>query len=225
MQKTAAFVTDLVTEGATETATEIVWYFDFVSPYAYLQHYRLMRHVPALNIRYVPALLGALLQHYETKGPAEIPAKRLLTYRYCQWYANQKNIPFRFPVVHPFKPLVPLRLALACACEPRVITQLFHTIWVEGQDLNQPETLAAFAQQQQIESVETLIQQPAIKQALRTHTEAARDEGVFGIPTIKINDVLFWGEDSTDMALHYLADPQLFTRDEYRYLEAIQSGI
>lgn len=69
----------------------IDWYFDFISPFAYLQFYALEHHLsqrPDLKIHFKPVLFAALLKHNSHKGPAEIPSKRLATYRYCQWYAN-----------------------------------------------------------------------------------------------------------------------------------------
>ena len=83
------------------------WYFDFVSPYSYISLHRL----PELDARivYKPVLFAGLLNHWGQKGPAEIPAKRLWTYRYCAWRAGVLGIPFRFPAAHPFNPLQHLR--------------------------------------------------------------------------------------------------------------------
>ncbi len=36
---------------------------------------------------------------------------------------------------------------------------------------------------------------PGVKLALRSATEAARERGVFGVPTLAIGDELFWGDD------------------------------
>jgi len=56
------------------------WYFDFISPYSYLQSERLPALSPRLSIRYRPVLFGVLLSHHGHKGPAEIPAKRAFTH-------------------------------------------------------------------------------------------------------------------------------------------------
>ena len=57
----------------------IVFHFDFLSPYAYLAwtqiHAVAARH--GRTVTPVPTLLAALLAHGATKGPAEIPAKRV----------------------------------------------------------------------------------------------------------------------------------------------------
>ena len=61
---------------------------------------------------------------------------------------------------------------------------------------------------------ESRIGDPAVKQALRDNTEAAVARGVFGIPTFVVGGEVFWGDDTTDMLLEYLADPEMFARGE-----------
>ena len=55
------------------------WYFDFVSPFAYLQLMDFKRLPDSLGIRYRPVLFAGLLGHWGQKGPAEIPDKRRRT--------------------------------------------------------------------------------------------------------------------------------------------------
>ena len=70
-------------------------------------------------------LFAALLGHWGHKGPAEIEAKRLHTYRFSQWRADREGVPLRYSPVHPFNPLKALpsiangsRLALAQRADP-----------------------------------------------------------------------------------------------------------
>ncbi|MDX1656918.1 MAG: DsbA family protein, partial [Candidatus Competibacteraceae bacterium] len=64
------------------------WYFDVLSPFAYLQLEHFHQLPDDVQIRYRPVLLGALLEHVGQKGPAEIPAKRIFTYRHILWLAR-----------------------------------------------------------------------------------------------------------------------------------------
>ena len=74
-----------------------VWYFDVVSPFAYL-HLNRFGELPAdLDIEYKPVLFAGLLNHWGQKGPAEIATKRTWTYRACQHWADSHGIAFRFP--------------------------------------------------------------------------------------------------------------------------------
>src|SRR5512143_3172046 len=108
------------------------WYFDFVSPFAYLQSEQLASLAPRISIRYKPVLFAGLLGANGQKGPAEIAAKRTFTYRFCLWQARRQGIPFKFPPQHPFNPLPLLRLAIACDSSPAAVHRIFRFVWADG---------------------------------------------------------------------------------------------
>jgi len=200
------------------------WYFDFISPFAYLQYQALgllQRDRPDLQVRYKPVLFAALLQHHSHKGPAEIPSKRSMTYRYCNWYARRHGIPFRVPAAHPFNPIPVLRLAIAHDCKPPVLARLFNHIWVESADDQDFSSLDALSRIPEFKSAEEETSQPEVKNKLRALTNEAIERGVFGVPTIAINDMLFWGLDMTEMAIEYLDHPGQFEQAEYRRIERL----
>ena len=62
---------------------EATWYFDVVSPYAYLALGEIEELGRTIPITYKPVLFAGLLKHYGHLGPAEIPSKRIHTYRLC----------------------------------------------------------------------------------------------------------------------------------------------
>lgn len=197
---------------------EIRWYFDFLSPFSYLQS-KLMGRLPAdIRVAYRPVLLAALLDHWGTVGPAEVAPKRLYTYRYCRWWADRHGIPFVLPPAHPFNPLGALRLAVARDNDPATIHAIFDFIWGEGKDPNDPESWQGLLQLLGIEDAAALTQDPAVKQGLREHTESAVSRGVFGVPTFEVDGRVFWGVDATDMVLDYLENPgMLDTAEMNRY--------
>jgi len=59
---------------------------------------------------------------------------------------------------------------------------------------------------------------------LRSNTEEAVSKGVFGVPTFAVDGELFWGVDSTDMLLDYLADPSLFTTGDMARISDLPIG-
>ena len=67
------------------------------------------------------------------------------------------------------------------------------------------------------------ISSPEIKQELKLNGEEALEQGVFGVPTLVMDGNLFWGFDTTDMAIEYLSDPQLFASSEMKRLETLPS--
>jgi 2-hydroxychromene-2-carboxylate isomerase len=201
------------------------WYFDFISPYSYLQLMDFKRLPDSLEIRYRPVLLAGLLKHWGQVGPAEIPAKRRQTYRQCQWRAERAGVPFKFPSIHPFNPLRALRLSIALGTEPAVIGAIFEFIFAEGRDIQVDDDWKELAARLDVEDPDALVSQPEVKNILRENTEAAIARGVFGVPTFAVRDELFWGSDSTGLLLEYLADPKLFASGEMARLDNMPMGV
>lgn len=191
------------------------WYFDFVSPFAYLQFAGFERLPDDLTVSLKPVLFAGLLGHWQNKGPAEIPAKRRQTYRYCHWLAGRRGIPFRTPPRHPFNPLGVLRLAISLGADMTTVGTIFRHIWAEGNDGQDRDSLARLAAALGVEDLETRIGDPAVKQQLRANTDAAIAQGVFGVPSFVLDGEVFWGEDATEMMLDYLGDPERFRRGEF----------
>ncbi len=196
-----------------------LWYFDFVSPFAYICVHRL-RELPAdLQIEYRPVLFAGLLGHWGQKGPAEIASKRRYTYRWCDWWAKRLGIPFRFPAGHPFNPLHHLRLAIACGSKPEAVIKIFAALWTGAEDPANPTAFAELARSLGVDPAR--LSSDAIKEALRKNTEAAAARGVFGVPTFEVDGELFWGADSIEFLNAFLADPSVLRNDEVRRLDGL----
>ncbi|MBT5457242.1 MAG: 2-hydroxychromene-2-carboxylate isomerase [Rhodospirillaceae bacterium] len=201
------------------------WYIDFISPYPYLQLASFDRFPSDLVIQPRPVLFPALLKHWENKGPAEIPAKRSQTYRYCHWLAGKRGIPFKAPPRHPFNPLPLLRLAVALDGELDAMRAMFDHVWGKGRDADDPKTIEALASSLGIDDAATRINDQKVKDQLRANTDEAIARGVFGVPTFVINDEIFWGDDITDMLLDYLDNPDLFATGELGRLGDLPVGV
>lgn len=204
---------------------KISWYFDFISPFAYLQCEQLDRLPPNTAITYRPVLFAGLLNHWGHKGPAEIPAKRRFTYQHVLWIAQQQGVPLLTPPTHPFNPLSALRLAIALGSEPDVVRSIFRFIWAEGHCTDQEQDWAELVERLNVGDADNLVAQDEVKGALRSNTEEAIALGVFGVPTIIAGKELFWGNDSTEMAAAYLQDPDNFNAAEMRQIDDIPIGI
>lgn len=201
------------------------WYFDFISPYAWLQWQRLHTLRDRLQIRPVPVVLGALLAHFENKGPAEIAAKRAFTYRFVLWQAQRDGVPLRFPPTHPFNPLPALRLAVALDAQDAVIDAIFRAIWERGEALDSPAALGTIAAQFGIDDVVSAVSSVAVKDILRSNTEAAIAGEVFGVPTLMIDGQAFWGNDATAMVADWLDDPARFDNPEWHRLGSLPASV
>ena len=200
------------------------WYFDFISPFAYLQLKDFGRLPADLDVEYVPVLFAGLLNHWGQLGPAEIPAKRLQTYRFCHWQAHRLGVPFRMPAVHPFHPLTALRLCLALGPNRANVETIFDSIWGDGRDFNDPETANEVGTVLGVEDVARACENADVKQALHANTQKAIDHGVYGVPTFEVAGELFWGADLMDMMLDFLAEPRLFDHEEMQRIAKTQVG-
>jgi len=199
-----------------------VWYFDFVSPFAYICLHRLKELPPDLSIEYRPVLFAGLLNHWGQKGPAEMPSKRRYTYRWSHWWAQSLGIPLRYPAAHPFNPLHHLRLAIACGSKPEAVRRIFASLWSSGADAADQGRFAALAKELGVEKEK--LEDTEIKNILRHNTEAAAQRGVFGVPTFDVDGELFWGADSMDFLRAFLADPAALHNPEMRRLDGLPVG-
>ena len=205
------------------------WYFDIISPYAYLAFKQFGSLHDELEIEYVPVLFAGLLKHWEHKGPAEIPAKRVHTYRACVFAARQLGVPFRMPPAHPFNPLHALRLLCAAPVTKERVAAAFDFIWNEGRDVG--VEWDAFCQALGITddaSGHALTGDATVKQRLIDNTAGAVAAGVYGVPTFALEAAngteLFWGADMLPMLRAYLANPALFEEAEMARVSSMPIG-
>ena len=194
------------------------WYFDFVSPYAYL-HWQKLKALPQFGrIQPVPIALGAVLHHLGNLGPAEIPAKRRFIYRQLSWTAAQEGVVLRFPPAHPFNPLPALRLCIAAGSGAAAVDAIFDWIWQQGCAADDVATLDALAARLGVDDPAAAVGSLDVKEALRRNTEAAIAAGVFGVPTLSIDGELFWGNDAHPLMAAVLDDPGLLEQPAWQQL-------
>jgi len=201
---------------AQKSPTEATWYFDVISPFAYLALGEIEELAQRLTITWRPILFAALLEHWKHLGPAEIPPKRIHTYRLVLYEAQRRGIAFRFPPAHPFNPLKPLRLLAALNGSPKAVRIVMDSIWRDGLYLSLKADWDATCVALGIDpdrAVE-LINAAETKAKLRANTDAAVAAKLFGVPTLQIGDELFWGADALPMARAYLDDPAMFKSGE-----------
>lgn len=201
---------------------KIDWYFDFISPFAYLQWQLLKSNPIALAVNPVPLLFAGLLKHWDNKGPVEIAPKRNGTYQLCVWIAHRHQIPFRLPAQHPFNPLPLLRLCIALGSSRQVVDRLFRYVWEEAHlptDATPWEALL-----QELQASPAMLDAADIKTALRHNGEQAIAAEVFGVPTAVVDKRCFWGVDATDMLLAYLQDDAFFTSAEFERAGHLPQG-
>ncbi len=192
---------------------QIDFYFDFISPYAYLAFEKLPETLMGLSysVNYKPVLFAAMLQHHGQLGPAEIKPKRDWTYRQVAWLAHANGMEMRMPAAHPFNPLQLLRLAVGSdehGTPNRFVTEtIFHHVWRGGADAADPQRLQALIEQL---APPRDMQGDEVKAQLKAFTEEAISLGLFGVPTMAVDGKLFWGFDALPMLRDYLGGDAWF---------------
>lgn len=203
--------------------TKVEWYFDYVSPFSYLQWAHQLPRLRDTEIELKPLLFAGLLKHWGHKGPAEMPGKRRFTYRHVTWLADRLGVPLRMPAAHPFNPLPLLRLSIARNNDAAVVDRLFGFVWRDGRI---PADKPAWDELTgELGVAGEALKDPAVKQQLLDNGKEAIDRGIFGVPTIMVNDEMFWGVDGFDFLAAYLQDPSVLSTPAMRVADELPSGI
>lgn len=198
------------------------WYFDFISPYAYLQSTRLDDFAQDVVVKCQPVLFAGLLAHHGHKGPAEIAPKRVFTYEHVAWLAERNGIKLQFPASHPFNPLPLLRLCTLFDSPIGLVRRLFHFVWVQGHLPTDAQPWADLLAELEVSPAE--LAQVELKEAVRANTDAAIAAGVFGVPTCEIQGQLIWGFESTDMVQALIADDPFFNGPAWQAARVVGAG-
>ncbi len=184
---------------------QIEFFFDVGSPASYLAWTQL----PALAERhgatlvYRPMLLGGVFQATGNQSPASIEAKGNYTRTDFQRFARRYGVTLNHNPYFPINTLQLMRGAEALRETDQLqpyLTAVFTAMWVDEQDMGQPEVVgkvlaaAAFDPSALMEH----LSDPKVKQGLKETTEEAVRRGVFGAPTIFIDDEMFFGQDRMD---------------------------
>lgn len=207
---------------------QIDFYFDVISPYAYLAFEILPEALLGCSyqINYQPVLLAGLLQHHGQLGPAEIGPKRDWTYRQVQWLAHTHGVELQLPASHPFNPLPLLRLAIACSAHGQpnrhVVESILRHVWCNGLEATDPDRLQVLGGQL---APQRDPQEPAVKAELRRRTDDALALGLFGVPTLRVDGKAFWGLDALPMLRDYLLGGQWFAADAWDGASRVAMGV
>lgn len=191
----------------------IEFYFDFGSPTAYLAYKRLKQLELQYScvIEYKPVLLGALFKATNNVSPAMIPAKaKYMMMHDLSRFAKRYDVGFTMNPHFPINTLPLMRGAHAAKemdCFDQYCEALFDGIWQRGANLGDIAVISSTLDYARIDSSELLakVQTPEIKESLLTLTQEAIDRDLFGVPTMFIEDEMFFGQDRMDFIEERLA--------------------
>jgi 2-hydroxychromene-2-carboxylate isomerase len=183
-------------------------YFDLGSPYAYLALAR-AQSVLGLQPELQPVLLGAVFARRGFGSWAHTPARGGRVVEVEQRAQRYGLPPVRWPAGWPTDGLAAMRCAV-WACEQgrgeAFARAVFDRQFAEGADIADLDVLLGCAADAQldVQALTTALALPALKQSLRRATDRAWQDGVRGVPTLRIEEVLFYGDDQLELAAEAL---------------------
>ena len=186
-------------------AAPIDFYFDFSSPYGYLasQKIEALAAKHGRTVDWHPILLGVVFKQTGTGPLTEIPLKGDYSRRDLVRSARFHGLAeFRMPSRFPIPSQAPARIVLwQKARDPAAVARLvkayFHAFFVDDIDISAPDNALTVAANTGIDAgtARAVIDDPAIKEALKRNVESAISRGVFGSPFIIVDGEPFWGLD------------------------------
>jgi len=184
---------------------EVEFYFDFISPYAYLAYKKIQSLPKDIKIKYKPVLLGALHNLDGITAPAFIKPKLKHMISDCDLIANKNKSNFIWNSRFPINSLSIMRGYLFTNDENKklYLNVMFDAYWKDNLDISNEKILKNLIEKCKINSSKFFdgIKDLKIKDELKSITQEAHDKGIFGAPTFIVNNKIFWGQDRLEFAL------------------------
>ena len=186
----------------------IDFYFDFISPYSYIAHKKIIKLHQRNNFNYKAILLGGLHNLGKITAPAFNERKMKNMKNDCILISKKNNIPFKWNDKFPLNSLYLMRgfLLVDKTKKDKFIDLFFDAYWKDNIDISDQKSIKKIISQCNIEKnfFENGIKEQKIKDKLKDLTDKAFNKNVFGAPTFIVNDKLFWGQDRLEYALEEL---------------------
>ena len=188
-------------------SNHIDFYFDIISPYAYIAYKKILRHENII-FNYKPIFLGGIHNLAGIEAPAFNKFKMRNMVNDCNLVSQKHNIKFKWNSNFPINSLNIMRGYL-CINEDKkndYLNAFFDAYWKDNQDLSKVENFTKLLSKIKIDSEEFFksIKEQPIKNKLIKLTSEAFEKEVFGAPTFIVNNKIFWGQDRLEYALDEL---------------------
>ena len=185
----------------------IDFYFDVISPYAFIAHKKIERiHENKKNLFiYMPILLGGLHNLAGITAPAFNKFKMTNMRNDCNLVSKKNDIKFKWNDNFPINSISIMRGYLLIKKELKYdyINKIFNAYWVDNKDMSKEENIVPILDQLQIDKKFFFdgINNKKIKDNLKKLTKEAFSKEIFGAPTFTVNDKIFWGQDRLEYAI------------------------
>ena len=182
----------------------IDFYFDIISPYAYIAYKKILK-IKDINFKLKPIFLGGLHNLAGITAPAFIKYKMKNMQYDCELVAKKNNISFKWNSKFPINSLNIMRgyLCVKDNKKEEYLNNFFEAYWKEDLDLSNEENIKILLKKLKINEHDffNLIKNQDTKDKLKQFTQEAFEKEVFGAPTFIVNNKFFWGQDRLEYAL------------------------
>ena len=183
---------------------DIDFYFDIISPYAYIAYKKILK-IKDINFKLKPILLGGLHNLAGITAPAFNKYKMKNMQNDCELVAKKNNISFKWNSKFPINSLNIMRgyLCVKDNKKEEYLNNFFEAYWKEDLDLSNEENIKILLKKLKIDEHDffNLIKNQDTKDKLKQFTQEAFEKEVFGAPTFIVNNKIFWGQDRLEYAL------------------------
>ena len=187
---------------------KIDFYFDFISPYSYLAHKRIISLSKRDKFNYKAILIGGLHNLGGITAPAFNERKMKNMRNDCMLIAEKNRIDFTWNEKFPINSLYLMRgyLFINHNKKDKFFDVCFDAYWKNNIDISEEENIKKILLECEIklDDFKIGIKDKKIKDELKDLTNIAFQNDVFGAPTFVINQKLFWGQDRLEYALDEL---------------------
>lgn len=192
-------------------STRIEFFWDVVSPYAYLASTQidLLAEEFDAEVQWRPFLLGGVFKATGNSAPLNVKAKGKAMLTDLKRWATLYDVPMQFPKSFPSNSVSAMRAAIVAdqaGLGQEFANALFTAHWERDQDIGQADVIAAAANKVGLDAdkLAAEIQTAEIKQQLIDNTAEAVERGAFGTPTFFVGDDMFWGNDRLALLAEHL---------------------
>ena len=188
-------------------SNHIDFYFDIISPYAYIAHKKIQK-IKNIKFIYKPILLGGLHNLAEITPPAFNKYKMKNMQNDCELISKKNNIAFNWNLKFPINSINIMRgyLLIEQDKQENYLDTFFNCYWNKNLDLSKENEFLIILKDLKIDPEKFLneIKNQFIKDKLKELTNDAFKKEVFGAPTFIVNNKIFWGQDRLEYALEEL---------------------
>ena len=180
----------------------VEFFFDYGSPASHLAFFELRKiaREAGAEILWRPILLGGVFKAINSHSPVDIVPKG----KWMMWdlanYAERYGVPFVHNPHFVINTLPIMRGAIVAERRgelERYSEAMFLAIWRDALDMDDPAVIGQALVKYGFDAKAYFAgtQEQAVKDDLKTRTDAAIARGVFGLPTFFVGEKMWWGQD------------------------------